>query len=113
MAERETWKDYLTDESRETLEGLLAAARKHRGAYEQADDKKVALLWSALVEIKKELEEMKIHTGKLEQPFRAIVEVGENEKKKAIERLVTEIVKPTDHDTQEATQKLVESLMNF
>ena len=113
MAEKETWKDFLTDEARENLESLLAAARKHRGAYEHADDKKVALLWAALLEMKKELEEIKIHTGKLEEPFRAIVEVGESEKRRAIEKLVTDIVKPMDQNTQEATQKLVESLMNF
>ncbi|TAL47975.1 hypothetical protein EPN87_01695 [archaeon] len=113
MAEKESWKDFLTDDARETLEGLLAAARKHRGAYEQSDDKKVALLWSALIEMKKELEELKAHTCKLDEPFKAIVEVGESEKKKAIERLVTQIIKPVDQDSQEATQKLVDSLMDF
>jgi hypothetical protein len=109
----ESWKDYLTDESREILEGILAAARKHRGAYEQADDKKVALLWAALIELKKEMEELKVHTGKLEQPFQAIVSVGESDKRKTIEKLVTEIMKPSDELSHESTQKLLETLINF
>jgi hypothetical protein len=51
--------------------------------------------------------------GKLEEPFKAIVAVGEAEKKRTIERVIAEIIKPTDEATQEATRKLVESLMKF
>jgi hypothetical protein len=110
---KEDWKDCLGDEERKILEELIASTKRHRCAYSQADDVKVAQLWCALVEMKKELDSTKAMLGKVEEPFKAIVEVGEAEKKKAIERIVSEIVRPTDKETQEATRKLVDSLMKF
>ncbi len=107
------WKEYLNEEDKKILEELITIAKRHRCAYSQADDVKMAQLWCALVEMKKELDNTKALLGKVEEPFKAIVEVGEAEKKKAIERIITEIVKPTDKETQEATRKLVESLMKF
>jgi hypothetical protein len=41
------------------------------------------------------------------------VAVGDDEKKRAIQRLISDIIKPTDEETSEATQHLVESLMKF
>jgi|UniRef100_A0A7C5UW39 hypothetical protein len=107
------WKECLNEEDKKVLEELITATKKHKCAYSQADDVKVAQLWCALVEMKKELDSTKAMLGKVEEPFKAIVEVGEAEKKKAIERIISEIVKPTDKETQEATRKLVESLMKF
>ena len=69
--------------------------------------------WTAIIELKKELEETNSLLRKVEGPFRAIISVGEAEKEKAIEKMISEIIKPTDEETQEATKKLVESLMKF
>lgn len=107
------WKDFLSDDARQVLEGLLASIKKHKGAYVQSDEVKIAQLWTALIEMKRELNETKEMLGKAAAPWQAIVEVGEAEKKKTIEKLVSEITKPTDTETQEATKKLVESLMKF
>ncbi len=110
---KEDWKDNLTDEAQEVLARLLESARKHKCAYCSAEDVKTAQLWSALVEIKKELDGTTDLLKKVEAPFRTIIEVGEEEKKKTIEKLVTDMIKPADETTQEATKKLVESLMKF
>lgn len=109
----EDWKDYLPEDAKRLLEELLDKTKKHRCAYTQSRDVKVAQLWSALVELTKEVREVKQMLGKMEEPFKAIIEVGEKEKEKTIRRIVEEIVKPVDKETREATQKLVDSLMKF
>lgn len=107
------WKNELSDEDKQTLSTILDSTKKHRHAYNSADDVKVAQLWTALVEVKKELNKTNELLGKLQEPWKAIVAVGEEEKRKTVEKLVQEIIKPVDETTQEATQKLVESLMKF
>ena len=110
---KEDWKNNLDDESKQVLSALLDSTKKHRYAYNSADDVKTAQVWTALVELKKELEKMNELLGKVQEPWKAIVSVGEEEKRKTVEKLVQEIIKPVDETTQEATQKLVESLMKF
>jgi len=111
--EEQDWKDYLSREAQIVLAELLEAARDHKGAYMQAEDVKVAQLWAALIEMKKELDGLKEWVTKSTAPWRAIVEVGEAEKRRAIERIVRDIIKPTEPEQEEATRKLVESLMQF
>jgi len=110
---KKDWKDNLNDDAQVILSGLIESTKKHRCAYSSADDVKVAQLWTALLEIKKQLDETTSLLKKVEMPFRAIIEVGEEEKKNTIERIVSEIVKPTDEETQNVSKKLVESLMKF
>lgn len=110
---KEDWKNNLSDEDKQVLSELLDSTKKHRFAYNSSDDIKVAQLWTALVELKKELQKTNELLGKAQEPWKAIVSVGEEEKRKTVEKLVQEIIKPVDETTQEATQKLVESLMKF
>ncbi|MBI4009809.1 MAG: hypothetical protein HY361_01255 [Candidatus Aenigmarchaeota archaeon] len=110
---REDWKEFLIPEAKQTLSNLIDSVKRHRGAYSHADDVKIAQLWSALIEIKNELDGVKQTLGKLEDPWRAIVELGDVEKRKTVEKLVEELIKPVDEDTKEATKKLVDSLMKF
>ena len=107
------WKDFLSPDAKTTLAEILNSTRKHKGAYMQSDDVKVAQLWSAIIEMNKKLEEMQKIQIKLEEPFKAIVEVGDKEKRRAIADIVRGIVRPTNEGTEEATQDLVESLMRF
>jgi len=111
--EVEDWKDCLQPEDQKILAEVLETTKRHKCAYCQAEDVKVAQLWCALVEMKKKIDEMSATQAILQEPFRAIVEVGEAEKKKAIERVVREIIRPTARETEEATKKLVDSLMKF
>ncbi len=113
FGEEKDWKEFLSDDARQSLEDLLTRARKHRGAYSKSDDVKLSQIWSVLIELKRDVDEIKKTLGKLEEPWKAIVSVGDAEKKRAIERMVSEIVRPTSEDTQEANKKLVESLMKF
>jgi hypothetical protein len=106
------WKELLREEDQQVLAELFDKAKDKKCAYCQADDVKVAQLWSAMIELKKELNEQKAMISRVEQPFRAIVEMGEIEKKKTVERLVRELLKP-EPDQEEATKKLVDSLMKF
>ena len=113
MAENEDWKEFLVPEAQKTLADLLNAAKRHKGAYMQAEDVKVAQLWAALVEMKSQLDCMQVSQAKAEEPFRAIVEMGDAEKRKAIERVIRDMIRPESEPAEEATQKLVNSLMNF
>lgn len=113
FGKKEDWKELLNEETRLILDSLMSSVKKHRAAYSYAGDQNIAQLWLGMTELKKEIDDLKKILGKLEEPFKAMISVGEAEKKKAIERLITEIVKPSDEETKEATKKLVESLMKF
>lgn len=110
---KEDWKEFLIPDAKQTLSSMIDAIKKHRGAYTQAEDVKIAQLWVALIEMKNELDQVKSNLGRLEEPWKSIVAVGEAEKKKTVEKLVEELIKPVDEDTKEATKKLVDSLMRF
>jgi len=110
---KENWKDNLSEDAQNILAGLFESTKKHRGAYLATDNVNIAQLWSALIEIKKEINELAEAVGRIEMPFKAIVAVGEAAKKSAIESFVREIVKPETEDQEEATKKLVDSLMKF
>jgi len=113
VKKEEDWKEFLAPEAQKTLADVLNETKRHKGAYLHAEDVKVAQLWCAIIELKKKLEEMQKIQTKVEEPFKSIVEIGEKEKRKAIERVMREIVRPTDEASEQATQKLVESLMKF
>jgi hypothetical protein len=109
----EDWKELLSRDSQQILAELLDKTRDHKAAYLQAEDVKVAQLWTALIELKKEIDSLKIGQEKVVEPFKAIVAMGEAEKKKTIERFVRDLTKPASPEDEEATKKLVESLMKF
>lgn len=111
--EGKEWHTYLNDEAKEILDKVQASIQQHRGAFSQAENKNVAQLWTAIIELRREMDEVKGMLGKLEEPWKAIIAVGDAEKKKTVERIVSEMIKPVDEETQEATKKLVESLMKF
>jgi len=112
MGKVKDWKECLSPEDQSKLAEIFEMAKKQKCAYLCADDVKVAQLWCALLEMKKELDQLKETCEKTQLPFKAIVEIGEIEKRKTIEELVKEIIKP-EAGQEEATQKLVESLMKF
>jgi hypothetical protein len=111
--EEQDWKEFLSRDAQQILAELLDSAKDHKGAYMQAEDVKVAQIWAALIEMKKDMACYEEILEKVVGPFKAIVEVGEAEKKRAIERMVRDLVKPSTLEDEEATKKLVESLMKF
>jgi hypothetical protein len=106
------WKECLTAEDQAMLAEIFEITKKHKCAYLCADDVKVAQLWCALLEMKKEFNKLKEDCERTQLPFKAIAEIGEVEKRKTIEQLVRELIKP-EPDQENATQKLVDSLMKF
>jgi hypothetical protein len=111
--EEQDWKELLAKDAQQVLAELLERTKDHKAAYMQAEDVKVAQLWTALVEMRKDMACYEQLIERVVGPFKAIVEVGEVEKRKAIERIVRDIVKPAAPEEEEATKKLVESLMKF
>lgn len=109
----EDWKDFLSEDAKQILADIFEATKKYRCAYMNAEDVKNAQLWCALIELKKEIAGMSELLKRIEEPFKAIVAIGEAEKRKAVEAFVTEIIKPEEEAEKVATQKLVESLMKF
>lgn len=109
---KQDWKDFLSEEAKKELEEILNVAKKHRPAYMQADDTRIAQIWSFLIEMRKEMKELKDIVEKTSLPFKTIIEIGEAAKRKTIERIITEIVKPSEEE-KTAVQRLVDSLMKF
>ncbi|MEM7825007.1 MAG: hypothetical protein QXO27_03470 [Candidatus Aenigmatarchaeota archaeon] len=106
------WKDCLAPEDQDILCQILKDTNKHRCAYMNADDVKIAQLWCAFIEFKKELDSLREMCENTQMPFKSIVELGEIEKRKAIERIIKSMIRP-DPDQEEAIQRLVNSLMKF
>jgi hypothetical protein len=111
--EEKDWKDLLSRDAQQILAELFEKTKDHKGAYINAEDVKIAQIWCALVELMKECTKVKEQLAMVAGPFKGIVEVGEVEKRKTVERIVRDIIKPMDQESEEATKKLVESLMKF
>lgn len=84
------WKKLLAIEDEMLLNDLLLRGAKHRGAYKNADDVKIAQIWCALVETKKQINSM-------------------DERLRRIEYLLGGIIKRSHEDEE----KLLKSLRNF
>lgn len=48
------WKSFLNIDDERELNKILEKTAKHRGAYKNADEVKIAQLWCALIELRKE-----------------------------------------------------------
>lgn len=48
------WKQFLAPDDEEKLNDILKRAARHRGAYKNADEIKIAQLWSAVLELYKQ-----------------------------------------------------------
>ena len=65
------WKTLLGKEDEEKLNELIKSAAKHREAYSKAENIKMAQLWCALLEMRKQQEELELRLARLEDVFRA------------------------------------------
>ena len=48
------WKEFLSYQDEERLNEILKKVAKYRGAYKNADDVKMAQMWCAVLDLKKE-----------------------------------------------------------
>lgn len=68
------WKQYLTDEDEEKLNDMIKHVAKHRGAYKNAEEVKIAQLWCSLLELRKENDDLKKKLRQMEEIFETMVE---------------------------------------
>jgi len=113
FGEEKDWKELLSEDMQAELAELIERAKKHRGAYMQADDVKVAQLWSALAEISKEIKDIKRRISRLESLARGFVEAAEEAKRQAIRDKVSEFFKPKTAREREKVERIVDTLMQF
>ena len=68
------WKQFLAPEDEEKLNQLLKIVGKYRSAYRTADDVKVAQLWAALLDLKKENDRLNARLADIEDVMQAVYE---------------------------------------
>jgi uroporphyrinogen-III decarboxylase len=113
MFRKRDWKEYLPEEIREKVKKAIEETLPYSCAIIQSKDSRIAQLWVAIALLKKELEEKSKLIEIAVKPWKSIVEMGEIEKKRTIEKIVTDLLQPKDKEQKEIVDKLVESLMKF
>ncbi|MEM7819555.1 MAG: hypothetical protein QXD48_01865 [Candidatus Aenigmatarchaeota archaeon] len=68
------WKQFLAIDDEEKLNEILRKVAKHRGAYRNADEVKIAQLWCAILELRKENLILQKRLNAMEDIFDAIFE---------------------------------------
>lgn len=106
------WTSFLSPDATVLLRSVLEAAYRHRQAYFKADDIKNAQLWSAILEIKKELNEVNRKLDRLSPQERETFRLSLSDGSETMERIKSAL-RPTAEDTREAKDALIESLMKF
>ena len=74
------WKQYLTVDDEKNLNDLLSKVSKHRGAYKNAEEVKIAQLWCSLLEMRKENTDLRKKVEHLE----AVIDAMHNTRKKQL-----------------------------
>jgi len=82
LSPQRDWKSYLSIEDERELNKLLEKTAKHRGAYKNADEVKIAQLWCALIELRKENLILQKKLRNIEELFDAIIEKLQRQEKR-------------------------------
>jgi len=107
------WKELLDEQTKQTLKEILQKTQLYLPALRAAEDARIAQLWLAVALLKKELDEKTKLLEVAVQPWKAIVEIGNAEKRRTIEKIIADIIQPKDKEQKEIVDKLVDSLMKF
>lgn len=75
------WKQFLSPKDEERLNEIILEIAKYRGAYKNAEEVKIAQLWCAVLELKKQIAFVYAKTKRLEEFFDLIKQKFEDEKK--------------------------------
>ena len=84
------WKQFLTLEDENRLNDILRKVSKHRGAYKNADEIKIAQLWCSVLEMRKENLALQERIARLEDILGGMIDrvkKQEENKKKIVESL--------------------------
>jgi predicted transcriptional regulator len=68
------WKEYLSPEDEERLNDILKKVQKYRGAYSNAEEVKMAQLWCAILELRKENAALLRKLQKIDYIFNGLVD---------------------------------------
>jgi len=107
------WKELLDEQTKQVLKEILQKTQLYLPALCASDDARIAQLWLAVALLKKELDEKTKLLEVAVQPWKAIVEIGNAEKRRTIEKIIADIIQPKDKEQKEIVDKLVDSLMKF
>lgn len=110
--EKQDWTHFLSPEAMGTLRNILEDAYKHREAYFKAEDIKNAQLWSALIELQREIEGLRQKVDTLAPKSAPSVRFGTADDSVVLNKIKA-IMQPKVEETKEATDALVNSLMKF
>jgi len=113
FGEERDWKELMCEKAQAELAELIEKAKKHRCAYMQADDVKVAQLWAALTEVSRQLKDIECRLARMECVAKGFTEMAEITKKETLRERVSDIFKPKTSKERETVDKVVDSLMEF
>jgi len=83
LFKRRDWKQFLSVDDEDTLNKFLKEISKYRGAYRNSDEIKIAQLWCAILELRKENLNLQKRLDFFESIFESLFEkVKEQEKEK-------------------------------
>jgi hypothetical protein len=109
----EDWKDLLCGNAQVELAELIERAKQHRCAYMKAEDVKVAQVWTALVEVSRELKKMEERLARAEGAMKGIAELGDVAKRQSLKEKVGDLMKAKSREEKEQVEKIVDVLMEF
>ncbi len=81
----DNWKKYLGIEDEEHLNNILMKASRHKGAYKNSDDIKMAQMWCALLEMRKENIILQKRLTRMEEIFDSIFEKSRKHEREKLE----------------------------
>ncbi|MEM7826683.1 MAG: hypothetical protein QXQ40_00465 [Candidatus Aenigmatarchaeota archaeon] len=74
------WKKYLNVDDEIILNDILKKTAKHRGAYKNSDEIKIAQLWCSLIEAEKKINTLDARLKRLEYILGGIIKRAEEDK---------------------------------
>lgn len=110
--EKQDWTHFLSGDAVGLLRSILEAAYKHRTAYFKAEDIKNAQLWSAMLEMQRQINELSERVGRLEPRHEKVYRTSLADDTR-VKDMITEATKPSAQDSKGATDALVNSLLRF
>ena len=96
FGEDKDWKELMSDDAQVELADLIEKAKKHRCAYSQADDVKVAQVWAALTEISKDIKCIDCRLTKVEEILKKHLRLSKDEEAEASYKVLRAQMTPLD-----------------
>jgi len=94
------WKKSLANKDEKKLNEILVKTEKHKTAYLQSSNVKIAQLWTSILEMEKEKEHIERRVRRMEYIFSGMTE-----------RLKDEIIKEDTEKTEDKKEKDLENLI--